>query len=74
MVNVVTIPKDRRRKPLSTISKGLDRSQWPKIKDRMDRLVLARELIDRYKVFIEDPTRDEMVRTPKKLSQESRTI
>jgi hypothetical protein len=36
----------------------------------MDRLVLARELIDRYKVFIEDPTRDEMVRSPKKLSPE----
>jgi hypothetical protein len=70
MGKIVTIPKDKRRKPLSSIRKGLDRSQWPKIKDRTDRLVLARELIDRFKVFIEDSTRNEMWTQHPKLSPE----
>lgn len=61
MGTVVTFPKDKRRKPLAS---------RPEIKDETDRLVMARELIDRVKVFIDDPTRDEMMFEQPKLSPE----
>jgi hypothetical protein len=68
MGKIVTIPKDRRRKPNYEIL-GLQPSLRP-LKDELDRLVVARELIDRVKVFIEDSTRSEMMSQKPKLSPE----